>query len=434
MRMNTISKGTTTKLTSPVIVLPFFLLSAISFLILTILILISSNNFNLHYFQPKLLAITHITALGFITSAIFGSLLQILPIIFEANIFSERLVIACFYSLMPGIILLSYSFWKFETGPLCHVGACLTLISFILFGLNFYISVKRCKSWEIESDIISTSLIWLLTTAVIGVLLVFNFSYTFIPISHLEILKIHAHIGFVGWLFLLTQGIASRLFPLFLASPQPSKVPLKYSCYLSNVGLIIMGISIYAQFPIHMIFLSSLFIIAAIISFLYYIHKIFIKRTRRNFDTGLKLTFLSFIILTITIPFALIIPYDLIDPSSMMIIRIIYGILVLLGFSGTLILGQTLKIIPLLLSICRDQIIPGDIEMILSNELISEKLSNGVMYSFLTGLSGLAISIKLNEVTGIQASSILLIISAILFNFNLANAFYKQQKFQTKVN
>jgi len=401
------------------LLLPYFLLSSVSFLILAVLIFTSSNNFNLHYFQPRLLAITHIASLGFITSVIFGSLLQTLPITFQASVFSERLGKWCFYTLLTGLLGLTYSFWNFDMGIVCQSAACLLLVSFILFAINFYLSVRSTASWSIESELVSTSIIWLLTTAAIGLLLVFNFSFAFIPISHLEILKIHAHIGFIGYIFLLIQGISARLMPMFLVSIKPDEIPLKISYYLCNAGLILFAACIYLKLPPSITLLSSILILTGITFFLYYLYQVYQHRTKKHLDVGLKLTLISFIILMITLPLALIIPYNIFNSANMMNVRIIYGVLILLGFSGALILGQTLKIIPFLLWLYNLKKNPLTENPPLPKNLISEKLSKVVMNSFLLGLAGLVISIGIKSSLGIQASSVLLIISALTFNYTI---------------
>jgi len=52
---DTLVKNTTHK-----VVLPFYLYTAISFLVATILISFSTDAFTQHYFHPKILAITHV--------------------------------------------------------------------------------------------------------------------------------------------------------------------------------------------------------------------------------------------------------------------------------------------------------------------------------------------------------------------------------------
>lgn len=414
------------KLSPSDMVIPFFILSALSYLAMTVLIYFSADSFSQHYFHPKLLAITHIATLGFITSVIIGSLYQMFPVLFETEIKHEVLGKLSFYALMLGLLFLTYSFWVFNIGYTFHIGGCLTVLALILFSYVFYSSIKGCKNWSIEFDYVSTSVFWLLLTGLVGLLLVFNFSYPFIPRSHLEILKIHAHMGLVGWILLLIIGVSSRLIPMFIIAKSRNTTLLKYSYYLINIGLVLFCITVYFSLTNWLIYLSIFLIEAGVAIFLYFIFLAFKERIRKKLDTGLKLTFVSFLILISVLPLAMIIPSAVLPEKSMMTLRVLYGVMILLGFSGSLILGQTLKVVPFILWMYRFQQFSGTKKIPLPKDMVSEKISTAVMYLFLTGLLILTVSLISDNIPGNKIASVLLIISAILFNINIAKAlFYK---------
>jgi hypothetical protein len=379
-----------------------------------------------HYFHPKLLALTHIAALGFITSIIFGSLFQMMPVIFEVSIYSEKLGRFSFYTLLPGLILLSYGFWVFDMGLATQAGGTLILISFISFGANFWLSVRKVKSWTVESEIISTSVIWLITTATVGLLLVFNFTYVFIPKSHLEILKIHAHLGLVGWIFLLILGVSAKLVPMFFVSDKPAPIYLKFSYYTSNAGLIMFAVSVYSALPEVFTTVSSVLIVCGIIYYLVYVFLAYWRRTRIVYDTGLRLTVISFVILAVLIPLALIIPHNIADERNMVLLRIVYGFLALIGFAGVLIIGQALKIIPFIIWMYKYQSLAGTKKIPLPKDLISESVSGIMMYSFLAGLVIMTGGILLSMPYMVLTASLLFILAALSLNANIFKAlFYK---------
>jgi hypothetical protein len=414
------------KLTPSNMVIPFFILSALSYLALTVLIYFSADSFSQHYFHPKLLAITHVATLGFITSVIIGSLYQMFPVLFETGIKNESLGKLSFYALMLGLIFLTHSFWVFNIGYTLHIGGCLTVLSLILFSYVFYSSIRACKNWKIEFDFISTSVFWLLLTGLVGLLLVFNFSYPFIPKSHLEILKIHAHMGLVGWILLLIIGVSSRLVPMFIIAKGQNTTILKYSYYFINIGLVLFCLAVYFTLANALIYFSIFLIEAGVAIFLYFMYLAFKERIRKKLDTGLKLTFISFLLLVTVLPLAMIVPSAVLPEKNMMMLRVIYGAMILLGFSGSLILGQTLKVVPFILWMYRFQQFSGTKKIPLPKDMVSEKLSKIVMYFFLAGLLILLVSLSFDNIAGNKVASIMLIISAILFNINIAKAlFYK---------
>lgn len=417
---------TSHKLPSPGLIVPFFILSAVSYLAITVLLFFSSDSFNLHYFHPKLLAITHVAALGFITSIIFGSLYQMFPVLFEVKLKSEILGIISFCCLVSGLSLLSFSFWIFDVGLLFQIGGSLTLLSFLIFALNFYSSLQACKTWKIEFDFVSTSVFWLLLTGLVGLLLVFNFSFPFIPKSHLEVLKMHAHMGLIGWILLLVIGVSARLIPMFIMAKNLNTGLLKSAYYLINIGLILFCGSVYLSLPIYILYVSLLMMEAGVVLFLYFIYKAFKARIRKQLDTGLTLTFGAFVILIAIIPLAMITPLEIFKEGNMMLLRIVYGLLILLGFCGALILGQALKVFPFILWMYRYQQFAGTKKIPMPKDLISEQISKMMMYCFFIGLFAMIVFVLFKNITGISIGAVLLICSALLFNINIVKAlFYK---------
>jgi cbb3-type cytochrome oxidase subunit 1 len=57
-----------------------------------------------HYYQPRILALTHTATLGWITLTIMGASYQIIPIVLERPIWSERLGRWQFALLAVGIV------------------------------------------------------------------------------------------------------------------------------------------------------------------------------------------------------------------------------------------------------------------------------------------------------------------------------------------
>lgn len=229
---------------SPSVVLPYYATAAIVFFILSALMLFSAVNLTGHYFQPHLLAITHLATLGWGTMMIFGASHQLLPVVMEVHLYSEKLAKWCYALLLPGVILLTFSFWIFTPDWLMITGALLILLSTILYAINVYGTARQNKKWTISAECMVTASWWLVLTALLGTLLVFNLRYPFFPNEHLYYLKIHAHLGIAGWFLLLIMGVASRLIPMFLLSHHEPGKPVKIAYYCINIsliGLLIMG-------------------------------------------------------------------------------------------------------------------------------------------------------------------------------------------------
>ncbi|HAI81392.1 MAG TPA: hypothetical protein DCL65_10230, partial [Chryseobacterium sp.] len=106
-------------------VLPFYATGAVAFLVLCIVMLCTPQSFTQHYFTPHLLTIVHIAALGWGTMVIFGAAHQLLPVICEQDLYSEKMASASWYTLTAGIILLTWKFWNLDVGWMMITGGSL---------------------------------------------------------------------------------------------------------------------------------------------------------------------------------------------------------------------------------------------------------------------------------------------------------------------
>jgi len=84
---------------SPKVVIPHYAFGGLTWLAVTLLIVFNPEAFTQHFFNPELLAITHLLVLGWITMIIFGALYQLLPVIMEVKLYSEPFAIASFIML-----------------------------------------------------------------------------------------------------------------------------------------------------------------------------------------------------------------------------------------------------------------------------------------------------------------------------------------------
>ncbi|WMJ73628.1 hypothetical protein RCC89_10705 [Cytophagaceae bacterium ABcell3] len=410
------------KLPSLYAILPYFVLSSLSLLVVMVLLYYTGTEVRGHYFQPKLLAVTHVATLGLITPIIFGSLLMILPVVLEVRVYSEKLSAATFILLVSGLPLLTYAFWNFQAGPVMQVGGVMVFLSLSIFCINFFLSVRDCQKWKIEADLISSSVIWLFITALIGTLLVFNFSYAFIPVSHLEMLKIHANLGLAGWFFMLIAGVSSRLIPMFLLVHNVNTDKLKFTWYTGNAGLAALAVAFYFELPAAYIFVCSLFVVAAVVFYIFFMLEVYRKRFRKGLDTGMKLTFYAFIFLGVSIVLGSLSPFSFLKEEYMMLVRVAFGFAVLLGFCGVLVVGQGIKILPFIIWTYKYKDLAGKGGVPLPKDLVSERLSRYTMGGLLIGLLGVFASIVFGYSLLMSLSCGVLIVTALLHNINMFKA------------
>ena len=418
---------------SSYVVLPHYAFGAVAFLVACVILYFVAPDLTAHYMSPKLFTLTHLLVLGWITMIIFGALYQLIPVVMEVRLYSEKLAMATFILFGAGLITLSYSFWTFifSSSVGLEIGGYLIVAAVLLFTYNIILTSVKTERKTIENTFIITSIFWLLLTVILGIVIVLNFKLQFISSSHLQLLKMHAHIGFAGWFLLLVIGVASKLMPMFLIVHGVPRKLLVYSFYLINIGLVLLTVGYYYFPEIWFLTLSGLLIILGIVAFLRFNFVAFGKRIRKKLDIGLKLSALAFIMLAITIllgALAVISP-DLVATIQIRI-QIAYGTLILLGFLSALVLGQTYKTLPFIVWLKKYQSKVGKSKVPLPMELYSDKIAHYHFYTYIIGMIALMTGIFVNKVIVIEIGAVLLVITAVLYNYNVFKIILHKEKTQ----
>lgn len=340
----------TTKTTTYKVVVPFYLYAAFSFFVATVFLFFSSPSFLQHYFQPHLLAITHTMALGCGTMIILGSSHQLVPVLIEGKLFSNTLAHASFLFAAAGIPLLVYGFYVFDMGIPARLGGAFVLISILAYIINLCMSMVKSDHSNVHSVFVLTASIWLLLTVVLGLLLVYNFSYDLMSNNSLHYLPMHAHAGIIGWFLLLVIGVGSRLIPMFMISKYTNPKFLWWIYALINGSLVSYMILFFFSDTTFLILLPALLLAPGVFLFIYYCYRAYRQRIRQQLDNQMKISVLSVLLMAIPV-LLLIIMICLLAIASTENIRIViaYGFLIFFGWITAIILGMTFKTLPFII-------------------------------------------------------------------------------------
>lgn len=403
---------------SPLVVVPHFIVGGLIWVLVTALIVVFPDSFTQHYFNPQLLAITHLLVLGWITMVIFGALYQLIPVIMEVKLYSEKLAVISLVSLAIGTLLLAISFWNFWLGTTMILAAMFLLVSVSVFSFNVFQSALQSANESIEKQFIQTSIVWLVFTIVAGVTLAFNLTAVFLATPHIELLKLHANAGVVGWFIQLIIGVSSRLVPMFMVSHNLDKSKLKVAHVLINIGLILSVLSIYLQWKLGVV-VTAIILLSGIGFFVFFIIDSYKNRIKKQLDIGMKQSVFSFfmLFLGLFIFFFLILTTDLFESLTAQLSIALVSTL-LIGFITSLIMGQTYKTLPFIiwLHVYRNRIGKSDIPFPknLYSELISKTQLVFFALGFLVFFAGI---LMLNEFI-ITLGGVLMFISSVLYSFN----------------
>lgn len=174
---------------------------------------------------PPTLALTHLLTLGFMAMCMIGSLLQILPVVAGVGITAPRLVGGGVHALLTaGTLLLCCGF---VTGIALLLQLAVPLLG-LAFALLLFVGVHQVWRGLLRGAIrrppaqpvlgaIRLALIALMVTVMLGIAAASAFGWRqSVP---LLLTDLHASWGLIGWIFLLTAGVAYQVVPMFQQTP-----------------------------------------------------------------------------------------------------------------------------------------------------------------------------------------------------------------------
>lgn len=410
----------TVKTTSYKVVLPFYLYAAIAFFVATILLLLTAPEIPKHYFRPHTLAITHIMALGWGTMVILGASHQLVPVLIEGKLYSNKLAYTSFILAAAGIPLLAYGFYVFDMGWPAKWGGQLVIAAIITYLINLAVSMTKSKYENVHAVFVFTAAIWLLTGATVGLLLVYNFSRPLMPKGSLDYLPLHAHIGIVGWFLLLVIGVGSRLIPMFLISKYNNTRQLWWIYGMINGGLVaFIFIFLYTDSRLLLIF-PLLAVVSAIVLFGNFCYKAYRQRIRRKVDEQMKVSLLSVLMMSLPVIFlTIIIGLLIMSTGENMSLAITYGFIIFFGWITAIILGMTFKTLPFIIWNKVYHHLAGKGKTPNPKDLFSNTIFRWMSAVYVCGFVLFTAGILLSQAVVLQIAAVLLVLTSFLYNWNV---------------
>ncbi|MBK9593333.1 MAG: hypothetical protein IPO32_18150 [Crocinitomicaceae bacterium] len=257
-----------------------------------------------------------------------------------------------------------------------------------------------------------------------GLTLAFNFTFPFLSQSHLDLLKIHAHAGLVGWFIQLIIGVGSKLLPMFMVAHGMKITSLKIAYPAINSGLIIALISEFFVFQAGVI-TGIILTLIGILSFLFFLADAYRLRVRKNLDPGMKQSAIAFFALLIPIVLILLIFAKQKLHTNFITI---YGFILITGFITSLILGQTYKTLPFIIWLKEYRGKMGKSKIPLPKDLYTDASVLWQTWLFTGGFIIVATGVMLLQNLLIQAGAGFMISGLIIYNFNIFKIIFHKSK------
>lgn len=408
-----------TRTTSYRVVLPFYVYASLSFIAATLLLFTSALGFTGHYFHPKVLAVTHVMALGWGSMMILGASHQLVPVLIEGKLFSNLLGYLSFVFAATGIIMLVWGFYHFHFGWVAQAGGLMIIAAFLFYLINIAVSMAQSKTQNVHATFVFAGTLWVMITIILGVLMLFNFKYNVLAYDSLHYLSLHAHLGIVGWFLLLVIGVGSRLIPMFMISKYNHVARLWQIFYMINGALILFIVS-FILWPSRIVYLiSSLLIVLAIILFIHFCYQAYKGRLRRKLEPQLKISILSsWMMLVPAVVLGVLYATPLISPEFYRI-ALVYGFCIFFGWISAIIFGMTFKTLPFILWNKKYHQKAGLAKTPNPRALFSQPVFRTMLVFYFPGFLIFIAGLLMQEVIVLKVGAASLLIAAILFNANV---------------
>lgn len=295
-----------------------------------------------HYYHPRIVALTHTVTLGWITLTIMGASYQLVPIVLERPIWSERLARWQFLAMTGGIVGMVGHFSIGErVGLLWAAGV--TGLGVAMHLVNITLSIRGLARWTFTARLMAIALTGLALTVAFGVALATDRVWKFLPGPFFPTLHAHFHLALLGWIMPVVLGVAARVYPMFLLAAEPEGWPGRVQLWGVGAGVPLVAVGLLASWAL--VVAGALAVTAAAAGHLYWVVGMVRSRKRPALDWGLRLALTGTAFLAAGALMGLALAFDFISGPRP---GLAYAALGLGGWVSLTMIGMMLKIVPFL--------------------------------------------------------------------------------------
>jgi hypothetical protein len=203
---------------SPGLPLAYLVTAAAAFLLAAAGVVWLAHDLGGHYYHPRVLALAHTVALGWITLVMLGASYQLVPVVLERPLWSERLArwqLAVLAGGVAGMV------GHFALGRWVGLPWAAGLVAAGLAGhlLNVTLTLRGLARWSFPARCVVGAHAGLGLTALFGLALaILRAAAVELP-DPLATVHAHYHLALLGWVTPMVLGIAARVYPMFFLAP-----------------------------------------------------------------------------------------------------------------------------------------------------------------------------------------------------------------------
>ncbi len=327
-----------------------------------------------YYFQPHLLGLVHACVLGWLLPTAFGAMHQLVPVVFEVPVRSERIAWLAFGLYAVSVTVFVTQMWRLDIGLTLAIAGTSAATAIWLYLINLSITLLKSTVRSISGAYVIGAFVYLALAVVIGAMLAWNLAHPYLQQNHLDILRAHAHVAALGFFGLLVMGVGYRLMEMFLLSHGAGEKAGWLALYATHVAVITLAIGFwFVQFR-PLVWLGIAAATVGITAFLVQVRLIWVRRMRKKAlrEAAWRHSLLSFtyyaVVLAIGVTLAFLNPGEASNRLTLA-----YGLIFFLGFLGAIVIGQLYKILPFLVWLHRFSRLVGLMKVPAASEMLGER-------------------------------------------------------------
>jgi hypothetical protein len=410
---------------SPLIPLGYFACAAAAFVTGALGIAWLAPELTGHYYHPHLVALTHTITLGWITMAIMGATYQLVPVVLERPIWSERIArwqLGIVAVAVIGMVAHFYlGTWPGLAGAaaVLAAGVGLYLLNLIVtFGGRGGSSLRLFTPWTATARLMAMGFAGLALTTLFGLSLAANHLLRFLPGEFFPTLHAHVHLALLGWVTPMMLGVSARVYPMFLLAPPPGPWTTRLQIWAVALGVpaLVAGLlGVPGLTP-----LGTLAVAAAALVHGAWVVGMVRARKRPDLDWGLRFTITATAFLAPAIVLGGAIAAGALAGPH---VALAYAVVVLGGWISLTIVGMMLRIVPFLVwfRVYGPRVGREPVPTLAG---LSSSRREGASYVLLTsGIGLLAAALLAGDATWIRMAGTLLSLGALAFAVALLRIF-----------
>jgi hypothetical protein len=362
-----------------------------------------------HYYHPRLLALTHTVTLGWITLTIMGASYQLIPIVLERPVWSERLARWQYAVFVTGTVGVAGHFFIAEWIGFVWSAGLLTL-AIAAHVLNSALSVRGLRRWTFTARLVVLALAGLSLTALFGTALGVGHVRTVLPGGFFANLHAHVHLALLGWVLPMVIGVAARVHPLFLLAQEPAGRGAAVQLWGLALGVpaTVVGLLLESRLAV----LGAIAVAAAVTAHLGWILTMVRARRRPALDWGLRFVLVGAAFLVPATGLGLALAAGAVNGPRW---ALAYAAVALGGWASLTIAGMMLKIVPFLVWSRAYSPLVGRAPVPTLAQLGWPGAERMAFALLVGGMGALAVAVAAGEPAWIRAAGVLLAAGAVVF-------------------